>query len=156
MLERAAQKLRLDQLVIQQSRSHTSKNAEKGDLVDMIQHGAQKIISGTESMDKDDEIDDIIRQGEMKTAELNAKYAQLDFDDLHNFKSEAPGTRTWEGETFSGTGKSFIYVEPSKRERKTNHHAVELARGAQARRVQQFRVADQVYVPFYLLLRCIC
>lgn len=66
MLERAAQKLRLDQLVIQQGRT-TAVNkgtwalwpvwcelltfllaANKEELLDMIQHGAEKIVNSAE------------------------------------------------------------------------------------------------------------
>ena len=46
MLERAAQKLRLDQLVIQQGRSsQVQKAANKDELLDMIHHGAEKIVN---------------------------------------------------------------------------------------------------------------
>ena len=49
----------------------------------------------------DDDIDDIIRKGEDKTAELNSKYAGLDLDALNNFKSESM-VNQWEGEDFAG------------------------------------------------------
>jgi len=65
MLERAAQKLRLDQLVIQQGRAQQSKGmfflklmiiflmlpsaaANKEELLEMITHGAEKIINSSE------------------------------------------------------------------------------------------------------------
>lgn len=70
MLERAAQKLRLDQLVIQQGRTQITKGsrqfmlqtvstrssyrivcytaANKEELLDIIQHGAEKIVNSTE------------------------------------------------------------------------------------------------------------
>lgn len=49
MLERAAQKLRLDQLVIQQGRSQPSnKAASKDELLDIIQHGAEEIVGSKE------------------------------------------------------------------------------------------------------------
>ena len=48
MLERAAQKLRLDQLVIQQGRTQITKQANKDELLDMIHHGADKIISSND------------------------------------------------------------------------------------------------------------
>ncbi len=47
MLERAAQKLRLDQLVIQQGRTQQAKAANKDELLEMITHGAEKIINAT-------------------------------------------------------------------------------------------------------------
>lgn len=66
MLERAAQKLRLDQLVIQQGRQTQSKGvffytrfvhfkademlaANKEELMEMITHGAEKIVNATDS-----------------------------------------------------------------------------------------------------------
>jgi SWI/SNF-related matrix-associated actin-dependent regulator of chromatin subfamily A member 5 len=64
MLERAAQKLRLDQLVIQQGRQQTTKGVQslndgmtlsngysatnKEELLEMITHGAEKIINSNE------------------------------------------------------------------------------------------------------------
>jgi SWI/SNF-related matrix-associated actin-dependent regulator of chromatin subfamily A member 5 len=64
MLERAAQKLRLDQLVIQQGRQQTTKGesavgsqdlmpkpypaANKEELLEMITHGAEKIVNLSE------------------------------------------------------------------------------------------------------------
>ena len=47
VLERAAQKLRLDQLVIQQGRQMNSNNNvgnSKDDLIGMIQHGAKEVL----------------------------------------------------------------------------------------------------------------
>ena len=81
----------------------------------MIQHGAEKIINNSQryvvlnihmngltgSMLIDDDIDEIIKRGEEKTAEINSKYAGLDLDALNNFKSESM-VQTWEGEEFSG------------------------------------------------------
>ena len=67
MLERAAQKLRLDQLVIQQGHQQQSKStcsfihrvtlliflpavaANKEELLEMITHGAEKIINSNEA-----------------------------------------------------------------------------------------------------------
>jgi len=133
VLERAAQKLRLDQLVIQQGRAeHKSKAANKDDLVDMIQHGAEKIINSKESMEVEDDIEEIIRRGEERTAELNAKYAELNFDDLQIFKSET--TTNWEGEEYGGKKKQgILWIEPSKRERKSNYSVDEYYRGAMHR-----------------------
>lgn len=94
--------------------------ANKDDLVDMIQHGAEKIINSSESMLVQDDIEDIITRGEARTQELNSKYAQLNFDDLQIFKSET--TTNWEGEDYGGKKKiGLAWIEPSKRERKTNY-----------------------------------
>ncbi|WFC98297.1 hypothetical protein MYAM1_001022 [Malassezia yamatoensis] len=127
ILERAAQKLRLDQLVIQQGRAQNQGKGPgqmKDDLVDMIQHGAEKIINAKESLNVQDDIDEIISRGEERTAELQRKYQQFNnLDELTNFKSESGTAYEWEGEQFgnkrkAGTG---IWIEPSKRERKQNY-----------------------------------
>lgn len=86
----------------------------------MIQHGAEKIINSNESMEVVDDIDDIITRGEQRTAELNSKYAKLNFDDLQIFKSET--TTNWEGEDYGGKKKiGLSWIEPAKRERKSNY-----------------------------------
>lgn len=55
----------------------------------------------------DEDIDEIIRKGEEKTAELNSKYADLDLDALNNFKSESM-VNQWEGEDYTGKVRPFI------------------------------------------------
>lgn len=124
ILERAAQKLRLDQLVIQQGRAQQQQKQQqsKDDLVDMIQHGAEKIISAKDDMTIDEDIDEIIARGEERTKTLNEKYQQLNLDDLNNFKSET--AYEWEGTDFTNKGRKPIgqlWIEPSKRERKANY-----------------------------------
>lgn len=117
MLERAAQKLRLDQLVIQQGRQQQSKAANKDELMEMITAGAEKIINNSEeyvvlllihavsniepscSLMIDDDIDAIIQRGEERTSELNSKYEGLNLEDLNNFKSDA-SVQQWDGEDF--------------------------------------------------------
>ncbi|CAE6466482.1 unnamed protein product [Rhizoctonia solani] len=123
MLERAAQKLRLDQLVIQQGRqTAVNKAANKEELLDLIQHGAEKIVNSADNMMIDTDIEAIIARGEERTAELNSKYAGLNLDDLNNFKSESM-TQTWEGEDFQNKRKTIglNWIQPSKRERKGNY-----------------------------------
>lgn len=106
----------------------TRAAATKDDLVDMIQHGAERIINNADSMlAQADDIDDIISRGEERTKELNAKYQGLDFDDLANFKTETSGTQQWEGQDYAAAraaGKPFLglkWIEPPKRERKMNY-----------------------------------
>ncbi|KAF8232381.1 SNF2 family DNA-dependent ATPase [Tricholoma matsutake] len=123
MLERAAQKLRLDQLVIQQGRTQQAKTAaNKEELLEMITHGAEKIINSTEEFLINDDIDAIIQRGEERTSELNSRYEGLNLEDLSNFKSEA-SVQQWEGEDFR-TGRkplNFNLLSLSKRERKSNY-----------------------------------
>ncbi|KAG8986469.1 hypothetical protein FRB94_002794 [Tulasnella sp. JGI-2019a] len=120
MQERAAQKLRLDQLVIQQGRQTTSKAANKEELLDMIQHGVEKIVNSGDSLMVNDDIDAIIALGEQRTADLQSKYDALNFEDLNNFKSEAM-VQSWEGEEIQKKKKGVFFLEPAKRERKTNY-----------------------------------
>ncbi|KAF9466575.1 SNF2 family DNA-dependent ATPase [Collybia nuda] len=123
MLERAAQKLRLDQLVIQQGRTQQAKAAaNKEELLEMITHGADKIINSSDELLINDDIDAIIHRGEERTTELNSKYEGLNLEDLSNFKSDA-SVQQWEGEDFR-TGRkqlNFNLLSLSKRERKSNY-----------------------------------
>ncbi|KZT18698.1 SNF2 family DNA-dependent ATPase [Neolentinus lepideus HHB14362 ss-1] len=124
MLERAAQKLRLDQLVIQQGRTQQQKAASKDELLDMITHGAERIVnSNADELLVNDDIDAIIHRGEQRTAELSSKYENLNLEDLSNFKSDA-SVQQWEGEDYrTGARKplNFSMLSLSKRERKTNY-----------------------------------
>lgn len=86
----------------------------------MIQHGAEKIINSSISMMVDEDIDEIIKNGEDRTKELNSKYAGLDLDALNSFKSESL-INTWEGEDFAAKRNKLIWIEPAKRERKGNY-----------------------------------
>lgn len=128
VLERAAQKLRLDQLVIQQGRAQQPvKNAaSKDELLNMIQHGAEKVfqsqggvgIVGGQTELTDDDIDAILKRGEERTAELNAKYEKLGIDDLQKFTSDS--AYEWNGENFQPRKKDIgiNWINPAKRERK--------------------------------------
>ncbi|KAG1729586.1 SNF2 family N-terminal domain-containing protein [Suillus lakei] len=122
MLERAAQKLRLDQLVIQQGRQQQAKAASKDELLEMIIHGAEKLINSADAFLINDDIDAIVQRGEERTAELNSKYEGLNLEDLNNFKSDAT-VQQWEGEDFrpGRKGLSFNMLSLSKRERKANY-----------------------------------
>ncbi|KAH9884642.1 SNF2 family DNA-dependent ATPase [Cubamyces lactineus] len=122
MLERAAQKLRLDQLVIQQGRTQATKAANKEELLEMITHGAEHIVNSNDDLMVNDDIDAIIQRGEERTQQLNSKYEGLTFEDLSNFKSEA-SVQQWEGEDFRGQRKALQFnpLSLSKRERKLNY-----------------------------------
>lgn len=132
VLERAAQKLRLDQLVIQQGRAQQAvKNAaNKDELLAMIQHGADKVFSSKDNAINqemtDDAIDEIFRHGEHRTQELNARYAKLGLDDLQKFTSES--AYEWNGENFAPTKKANIgaaWINPAKRERKEQSYGID-------------------------------
>lgn len=133
VLERAAQKLRLDQLVIQQGRQTNASNNvgnSKDDLLGMIQHGAKKVFeSNSKSSMLDDDIDAILARGREKTAKLNEKFNKLGLDDLQNFTSDASAYE-WNGQNFAkkhsgSTGLTGSWINPSKRERKEQTYSVD-------------------------------
>ncbi|KAL5118908.1 chromatin remodeling complex Adenosinetriphosphatase [Pleosporales sp. CAS-2024a] len=134
VLERAAQKLRLDQLVIQQGRSQQpAKNAaSKDELLTMIQHGAEKVFNSkgpigpaTGNQGDDDDFDAIMQRGEQMTKKLNEKYETLGLDDLQKFTSDS--TYEWNGETFEPRKKNvgLTWINPSKRERKEQNYGID-------------------------------
>ncbi|KAL8947030.1 MAG: hypothetical protein Q9222_006649 [Ikaeria aurantiellina] len=136
VLERAAQKLRLDQLVIQQGRAQQAAKAaaSKDELLNMIQHGAEKVFeskgpTGTlasKSDLTDDDIDVILKHGEERTAQLNARYEKLGIDDLQKFTSD--NAYEWNGENFATNARKDIgiaWINPSKRERKEQSYSMD-------------------------------
>ncbi|EAS35192.3 chromatin remodelling complex ATPase chain ISW1 [Coccidioides immitis RS] len=135
VLERAAQKLRLDQLVIQQGRAQqqTKNAASKDELLSMIQHGAASVFNssggtGTLAGGKDiseDDIDRILKKGEERTAELNKKYEKLGIDDLQKFTSD--NAYEWNGEDFTNRKKDIglNWINPAKRERKEQSYSID-------------------------------
>jgi SWI/SNF-related matrix-associated actin-dependent regulator of chromatin subfamily A member 5 len=136
VLERAAQKLRLDQLVIQQGRAQAAAKAaaNKDELLSMIQHGAEKVFNtkgafGTlaeKGADlNDDDIDAILQAGESRTKELNARYEKLGIDDLQKFTSES--AYEWNGEDFAARKKDIgiNWINPAKRERKEQVYSID-------------------------------
>lgn len=136
VLERAAQKLRLDQLVIQQGRAQnaTKAAANKDELLSMIQHGAENVfqskgptgIVAEKGADMtEDDIDAILAAGENRTKELNAKYEKLGLDDLQKFSSES--AYEWNGKDFTNTKKDIgiNWINPAKRERKEQFYSID-------------------------------
>lgn len=144
ILERATQKLRLDQLVIQQSRNGVAnKEAKKGDskdaLLSMIQHGAADVFSSnsgdsstkgtpqpgsTDDVDGDIDLDNLLANSEDKTQSLNQKYEALGLDDLQKFNQDS--AYEWNGQDFKKRANKDIistaWINPSKRERKENYN----------------------------------
>lgn len=90
IIERALQKLRLDQLVIQQGRlANANKPMTQDEMLAMIRHGAQDIFQGKDNKAHDgineDEVEEILKRGEEKTRELMSKYQNAGLDDLQRF-----------------------------------------------------------------------
>lgn len=135
VLERATQKLRLDQLVIQQGRNNgginggaqaTGKAASKDELLDMIQYGAADIFKAKAEEDVDVDIEELLKDSNLKTQELNKKYAKLDLNALQNFTNDE-SVYEWNGENFKKkeptaiTNIGHAWINPGKRERKENY-----------------------------------
>ncbi|KAG7192109.1 uncharacterized protein KQ657_002471 [Scheffersomyces spartinae] len=138
ILERAAQKLRLDQLVIQQGRNsgggtnQSNKAASKDELLNMIQFGASEMFEanggGNNSEGSTDviNIEDILKNSEIKTKKLNQKFAKLDINALQNFTNDE-SVYEWNGENFKKKEPTVLtnighgWINPGKRERKENY-----------------------------------
>lgn len=143
ILERATQKLKLDQLVIQQGRASSKKKDNKNDskdaLLSMIQHGAVDVFQSNDSSavtsskgtpkpddlkDKDEDIDldALLAHSEDKTKNLNAKYATLGLDQLQKFSQDS--AYEWDGKNFKKKIEKDIinplFIPPTKRERTAN------------------------------------
>ncbi|PTB46392.1 hypothetical protein M441DRAFT_75240 [Trichoderma asperellum CBS 433.97] len=136
VLERAAQKLRLDQVVIQQGRAQVAAKAaaNKDELLNMIQHGAEKVFQSKGPTDEtankekelnDEDIDEILSRGESRTKELNARYEKLGIEDLQKFTSES--AYEWNGENFAQAKKNIgmNWINPSKRERREQSYSMD-------------------------------
>ncbi|ODA83360.1 hypothetical protein RJ55_01873 [Drechmeria coniospora] len=133
VLERAAQKLRLDQLVIQQGRAQIAAKAaaNKDELLSMIQHGAEKVFQTKSAASKEGDgadeydIDEILAQGENRTKQLSSKYEKLGIDDLQKFTSES--AYEWNGENFANVKKdiNLNWINPAKRERKEQSYSMD-------------------------------
>ena len=130
VIERAASKLRLDQLVIQQGRAaQQNKALSKNELVNMIQHGADTILKGG-ALNKvmEQSLEEIIKKGEERTKQIEQKFSSLGLDDLQKFTVES--MYEFEGKDFSnmkkeaGTG-SFDWIAPTRREKKVVGYSID-------------------------------
>lgn len=124
VIERATQKLRLDQLVIQQGKAQQNKAASKEELLGMIQYGANEVMQSGESTIDEAGIEEILIRGEEKTQELENKYAKAGLEDLAKFTMDTGNAYEWEGHDFKSKKKYDVglnWIQPAKRERKANY-----------------------------------
>ncbi|KHJ92260.1 protein, SNF2 family [Oesophagostomum dentatum] len=126
IIERAEVKLRLDSIVIQQGRiAEAQKTLGKDDMLNMIRHGAELVFATKDSTITDEDIDTILQQAELKTAELNAKLEELGESNLRNLTFDnSKSVYNFEGENWKGKqadGMGHFWIEPPKRERKANY-----------------------------------
>lgn len=108
IVQRAEIKQRLDKMIIQHGGSvdKAKNDLTKGMKRDMIRFGADAIMSpnGTSVIDVD--IDKILKEGEIKTAEENAKYAKYGESELRNLTlEEASSVSVYEFEGCDFRGK---------------------------------------------------
>lgn len=136
VLERAAQKLRLDQLVIQQGRNMAGTGTQstaatsKDELLNMIQFGAAAVFDNADNgadkttNDIDIDIDELLAESETKTSALNQRYEKLNLNALQNFTNDE-SVYEWNGENFKKKDVSgnvgLGWINPGKRERKENY-----------------------------------
>jgi SWI/SNF-related matrix-associated actin-dependent regulator of chromatin subfamily A member 5 len=101
IIDRATQKLRLDQLVIQQSRHNAPKGINvKEDLVSMIRYGAESIFNSTDSTIGTADLDEVFSKSEKKTQDLVSKYKDMGLDDLQQFTTDGFNAYKWDGVDF--------------------------------------------------------
>jgi superfamily II DNA or RNA helicase len=132
VIERALQKLRLDQLVIQQGRmANANRPLSQDEMLAMIRHGAEKIFSGDNKNSANKGLDEaaleeLLKKGEERTKELQGKYSNAGFDDLQRFSISEPNVYQFEGEDYRSAGEgqqtSFMlqqkFLLPARRERR--------------------------------------
>lgn len=128
IIEKALQKLRLDQLVIQQGKlTNVNRPLSQEEMLAMIRHGAQEILSGSaDKNDVGDDIEELMKRGEARTKELQCKYQNVGYEDLQKFTIEAPSNvvlhRDEEyGNMMTIEDGSMFFLAPGKRERKGNY-----------------------------------
>merc|ERR1712158_304676 len=86
IVERAAVKLKLDRMVIQQGRLADAKaNLGKDEMLGMIRHGAKHVFSAKDGEIMDSDVENLLAMGEIKTAEANEKLEALGESSLRNF-----------------------------------------------------------------------
>ena len=128
IVERAAVKLRLDRMVIQQGRLVDNKaNLGKDEMLNMIRHGAKHVFSNKDAEVVEQDIDQLLETGEAKTEEENKKLAQLGESSLRSFTLDTKpedSVYNFEGEDFREKQRDEIginWIAPPKRERKANY-----------------------------------
>lgn len=128
IVERAAVKLRLDRMVIQQGRLADQKqNLGKDEMLNMIRHGAKYVFSSKDAEVMDEDIDKLLEIGESKTEEANKKLASLGESSLRSFTLDTQpqdSLYNFEGEDFREKQREEIgmnWIAPPKRERKANY-----------------------------------
>jgi SWI/SNF-related matrix-associated actin-dependent regulator of chromatin subfamily A member 5 len=86
IIERAEMKLRLDAVVIQQGRLvDSNQKLDKDQMLSIIRHGANYVFSSKDSDITDKDIDEVLKEGERKTAETKKRMEGLGESQLRGF-----------------------------------------------------------------------
>jgi len=128
IVERAAVKLRLDRMVIQQGRLAEQKaNLGKDEMLNIIKHGAKSIFANKDDDTMELDIDTLLETGEKKTEDEKKKMDDLGESNLRNFTLDTKpedSVYNFEGEDFREKQREEIgmnWIAPPKRERKANY-----------------------------------
>lgn len=129
IIQKAEIKLRMDALVIQQGRlADKEKKLEKGDMLEMIQFGAEKMFRSKDATITDDDIDAILQRGEAKTAEGVKKLENLgSVESLQSFTFDTQPEKKmtdFEGQDHKQKKReqtALNWIAPPKRERKVHY-----------------------------------
>merc|ERR1711992_229543 len=128
IVERAAVKLRLDRMVIQQGRlAEQKQNLGRDEMLNIIKHGAKTIFANKDEETVDIDIDALLEIGEKKTEDEKKKMDQLGESNLRSFTLDTKpedSVYNFEGEDFREKQREEIgmnWIAPPKRERKANY-----------------------------------
>merc|ERR1712083_1190590 len=131
MGERAAVKLRLDRMVIQQGRlAEQKQNLGKDEMLNIIKHGAKAIFANKDDDTIELDIDTLLETGEKKTEAEKKKMDELGESNLRAFTLDTKpedSVYNFEGEDFREKCKddaTLEWIAPPKRERKNVYASV--------------------------------
>ena len=126
VMERALQKLRLDQLVIQQGKApNASKALSSAELLEMVHYGAQEILMNKEGDALESiDIEETMKRGQEKTLALQSKYSNAGLEDLARME-EAINTPLSQPNPNANSLSAWVPLELAKRDRKPNTYSVD-------------------------------
>lgn len=159
IVQRAEIKLRLDRMVIQQGgnvdKKPTKKENQK-ETMDTIRFGAEYILSENYSDTLDVDIEQILKDGKVKTDEENAKYEKMDENKLRNFTlEEASSVSLYQFEGIDFRTESFSSTQNNEkkfRERKKVQYFAVPQEKKQPR--EMIKIYDFQFFPQELYLDC--
>jgi superfamily II DNA or RNA helicase len=133
VLERALQKLRLDQLVIQQGKlTNANKALTQDEMMAMIKHGVKDVLHTEEDATKKGptvNLEEILARGETKTKELMSKFQNAGLEDILAMDSTVSTVQDEQALQEAAASEKQrqlqAIMEPGRRERKAATYAVD-------------------------------